>query len=405
MEISILILISFLLILAYIFDISSAFTRVPSVILLLLLGWGVRQAAVNLAITVPDLAFLLPILGTIGLILIVLEGALELEINRSKISIINKAFLLALVPMVIVALIIATVINYYELADFKTSLLNAIPFCVISSAVAIPSVRSLHKRTKELVVYESSFSDIIGVLFFNFIALNQVIDSETFLGFGYQLLMIVGVSFISILLLSFLLSRNSHHVTYAPIILLVILIYALSKQFHLPGLIFILVFGLFLGNLEELRHFKWFEVFKPAKFEKEVEKFKDITAEVTFLVRALFFILFGYLMETEELLNLETLPWATGIVSLIILIRWFILKVFYLPVKDLLFIAPRGLITILLFLSIVPDQGIPFINKSIVIQTIVLSVIIMMTGLMFIQKPGKKPLNQQYMEEVFTGEE
>lgn len=374
-------------------------------ILLLLLGWGVRQAAVNLAITVPDLAFLLPILGTIGLILIVLEGALELEINRSKISIINKAFLLALVPMVIVALIIATVINYYELADFKTSLLNAIPFCVISSAVAIPSVRSLHKRTKELVVYESSFSDIIGVLFFNFIALNQVIDSETFLGFGYQLLMIVGVSFISILLLSFLLSRNSHHVTYAPIILLVILIYALSKQFHLPGLIFILVFGLFLGNLEELRHFKWFEVFKPAKFEKEVEKFKDITAEVTFLVRALFFILFGYLMETEELLNLETLPWATGIVSLIILIRWFILKVFYLPVKDLLFIAPRGLITILLFLSIVPDQGIPFINKSIVIQTIVLSVIIMMTGLMFIQKPGKKPLNQQYMEEVFTGEE
>lgn len=380
MELSILILVSFLLLIAYIFDISAAITRIPSVILLLLLGWGVRQAALWMNITLPQLAPLLPILGTVGLILIVLEGALELEIDKSKTVIINKAFLLALIPMLIVAIALATVINYLGLADFKTSLLNVIPFCVISSAVAIPSVRYLQKKTKELVIYESSFSDILGILFFNFIALNQVIDGHTFLKFGYEFLIIIGGSLIAILLLSFLLSRINHHVSYTPIILLVILIYAISKQLHLPGLVFILVFGLFLGNLEKIKDFRWFEPFKPLKLEKEVGKFKHITGEVTFLVRSLFFILFGYLMETQEILNMETLPWAAGIVILILLIRWITLKVFNLPVKDILFIAPRGLITILLYLSIGSEQRIPIIDKSIVIQAIVLSVLTMIAG-------------------------
>jgi hypothetical protein len=37
-------------------------------------------------INLPDLTATLPVLGTIGLILIVLEGSLELELNRSKVD-------------------------------------------------------------------------------------------------------------------------------------------------------------------------------------------------------------------------------------------------------------------------------------------------------------------------------
>lgn len=386
MTTAILITICVLLLLAYVFDISSALTKIPSVILLLLLGWGVKQTVDLLNIHIPDLAPLLPIFGTVGLILIVLEGSLELELNQSKLAVIRKSSINALLPMFALAFLLAFAFQYFFQVSYKMALVNAIPFCVISSAIAIPSVRNLSAFNKEFIIYESSLSDIFGVLFFNFIALNQLISAQSFGNFGLQLLLIIVISFFSVLGLSFLLSRIKHHITFTPIILIVILIYAVSKVYHLPGLIFILVFGLFLGNLDELKRFTWIEKLRPEKLDLEVKKFKEITTEATFLIRALFFLLFGFLMEAKEILNPETLPWAAGIVLSVILVRWIALVFSKLPSSPLLFVAPRGLITILLFLAILPEQSISIVNKSLVIQAIILSVLVMMLGLMTARK-------------------
>lgn len=386
MTTAIIITICLLLLLAYVFDISSPLTKIPSVILLLLLGWAVKQTTDVFRLHIPDLNPLLPIFGTIGLILIVLEGSLELELNKSKLPVIKKSLLNALIPMFALAFLLAFAFQYFGQVSLKTAFLNAIPFCVISSAIAIPSVRNISAGNKEFTIYESSFSDIFGVLLFNFIALNRIINAGSFGNFALELLLIIGISFIAVIGLSFLLSRIKHHITYTPIILMAILIYAVSKVYHLPGLIFILVFGLFLGNLDELKQFKWMEKFRPEKLDKEVKKFKEITVEATFLIRALFFMLFGFLMEAKEILNPETIPWAVGIVASIIFIRWLALTVSTLSVSPLLFIAPRGLITILLFLAIVPEQNIPIVNKSLIIQTIILSVLVMMLGLMTAKK-------------------
>ncbi len=386
MTTAIIITICLLLLLAYIFDISSPLTKIPSVILLLLLGWLARQTTDFFQFHIPELNPLLPIFGTIGLILIVLEGSLELELNKSKISIIKKSSLNALVPMFVLAFLLAYAFQYFSQASFKTALVNAIPLCVISSAIAIPSVRNISAYHKEFTIYESSFSDIFGVLFFNFITLNEIFNVQTFGNFLLELLLIILISFIAVLSLSFLLSRIKHHVTFTPIILMVILIYAVSKVYHLPGLIFILIFGLFLGNLDELKRFRWIEKLKPEKLDKEVKKFKEITVEATFLIRALFFMLFGFLMEAKEILNPETIVWAIAIVFIIIMVRWLALKISKFSTSPLLFIAPRGLITILLFLAILPEQNIPIVNKSLIIQTIILSVFVMMLGLMTIKK-------------------
>ena len=386
MTITIIITICVLLLLAYVFDISSALTKIPSVILLLLLGWIVKQTVELFNIHIPDLNPLLPILGTIGLILIVLEGSLELELNKSKLSVIKKSSLNALIPMFALAFLFAFAFQYFSQVSYKIALVNAIPFCVISSAIAIPSVRNLSAFNKEFTIYESSLSDIFGVLFFNFIALNQIINAQSFGNFALQLLLIIVISFIAVLGLSFLLSRIKHHITFTPIILIVILIYAVSKVYHLPGLIFILVFGLFLGNLDELKRFNWIEKLRPEKLDKEVKKFKEITTETTFLIRALFFLLFGFLMEAKEILNPETIPWAAGIVLSIIIVRWIALNFSKLPSSPLLFVAPRGLITILLFLAILPEQSITIVNKSLIIQAIILSVLVMMLGLMTAKK-------------------
>ena len=395
MSIAIIITICSLLLLAYIFDISSALTKIPSVILLLITGYVVRQLTIFFGIQVPDLTPLLPIFGTIGLILIVLEGSLELELNHSKIPLIKRSFVIALLAIVVLAFGLACTFQYYEVMSFKMALLNAIPFCVISSAIAIPSVRGLTSSNKEFVIYESSLSDILGVLFFNFIAMHEVIDLYAFGHFGLQIMLVIAVSFISVLGLSFILSRIRHHVTFSPIILLVILIYAISKIYHLPALIFIFVFGLFLGNLDELKRFKWIEKLRPVKLDKEIAKFKEITIEATFLIRALFFLLFGLLMSAHEILNTETLPWAIGTVIAVIVIRFVALKVARVPLFPLVFIAPRGLITILLFIAILPSQAAALVNQSYIIQTIVLSVIVMMFGIMTNKKDRLKASVQQ----------
>lgn len=383
MTTAIIISICILLIIAYVFDLTASKTKIPSVILLLLLGWGVRQLTDLFSIEIPDLNALLPAFGTIGLILIVLEGSLELEFNRSKFSVLRKSFTVAMLSLVTLAFGLSYILHFYYGYSLKTALINVIPLCVISSAVAIPSVKNQIASNKEFIVYESSLSDIIGILFFNFMVFNESINASSFGYFGLDLLIMLIISFIATIGLSFLLSRIDHHIKFAPIVVLIILIYEISKVYHLPALLFILLFGLFLGNLDELKRFKWIDKLKPAILDKEVHKFSELVVEGTFLVRATFFLLFGFLIKTSEIINPDTLLLALFTIAAIMLIRYLLLKLFRLPVNPLLFIAPRGLITILLFVSIPPESVISDVNKSLIIQVIIISALLMMVGLMF----------------------
>ncbi|MBK8786532.1 MAG: sodium:proton antiporter [Chitinophagaceae bacterium] len=397
---AIIITICTLLLIAYIFDLTSSKTKIPSVILLLLLGWGVRQLSVALDINIPDLSRLLPIFGTIGLILIVLEGSLELELNKSKISVIKKSFIAALLPILAMSFLLAFAFQYFQTGlSLRDALTNAVPFCVISSAIAIPSVKYLSAANREFITYESSLSDIFGVIFFNFIALTELNKSHTALESGLQLLIMIGVSFFATILLAFLLSKIDHHIKFVPIVLLILLIYAIAKLYHLPALIFILIFGLFLGNLDELKRFRWINKLKPDELNVEVHKFKELITEGTFLIRTVFFLLFGYLIETAEIINSDNFLWAAGIVAVALIIRAIQFKITKIPMFPMLFIAPRGLINILLFLSIVPAQQIPLVNKSLILQVVLLSALVMMIGLV---ATGKK--KETLTEETKTDE-
>ena len=394
MTIQLIITISILLLLAYVFDITASKTKIPSVILLLLLGFGAKLVTESLNISIPNLNPILPILGTIGLILIVLEGSLELEINKSKLPLILKSSIVALIPLLVISFGIAYYLNHFEHLPLKLALASAIPIGIISSAIAIPSARNLLNNEKEFITYESSLSDIFGVIFFNFITLNDNIGSKTFGDFSLELLTMLGLSFVATLLLAGFLNKIQHHIKFVPMIILVLLIYGIAKLFHLPALIFILIFGLFIGNIDELRHYKFIQKFHPVNFTKDVHKFREITTELAFLIRALFFMLFGFLMDLGDVLNSETILFALCITLGIFIVRFMILKIFKLQTNPLVFIAPRGLITILLFLSIPISQQIEQIDKSLIIQVIILSALIMMIGLMRYKKPQIENINE-----------
>ena len=379
---AIIISICVLLLIAYIFDVSSPKTRIPSVILLLLVGWAVRQGANFLGLHIPDLSPILPVIGTVGLILVVLEGSLEVELNRSKLGLIVRSTVVALLPIILLSMLLALAFEHFDGISFRTGLLNAIPLCVISSTIAISSSQNLPTKDSEFVTYESSLSDIFGVIFFNFVVRNEVIDLSSFTEFGAQIVIILVVTVAATLGLSFLLSKIKHHVKFLPIILLIILIYTIAKMYHLPALIFIFVLGLFIGNLDKFERFRFMKRLRPEILVKEVSRLQELTKEITFSIRSLFFLLFGYLIETSELLNTNTLVWAIAISGGIFLVRFIFLKLSGQNVFPLLFIAPRGLITILLFISIPVGQTTNLVNNSLIIQLIIITALIMIIGLM-----------------------
>ena len=379
---AIIISLCLLLLISYMFDVSSPKTKIPSVILLLIVGWAVRQAADFFGISIPNLSPILPIIGTVGLILIVFEGALDLELNRSKKKLIISSISMSLIPMLVLSIGIGLAFDAIFGVDFRQGLLNAVPFAVISSAIAISSAKNLLPKDREFVIYESTFSDIFAVVLFNFIIRNEVIDGNSFVVFGWQLILILVITVIATLGLSLLMSKIRHRVKFVPIILLIILIYAIAKEYHLPALIFIFILGLFIGNLDKFKRFRFVDKLQPEIMVKEVVKLNDITTEITFSIRSLFFILFGYLINTHELLNAKTFIIATGILIGIIVLRIIGLKIARQNLNPLLYVAPRGLITILLFITIPDTERISMVNNSLVIQVIVLTALFMMVGLM-----------------------
>lgn len=379
-----------LIIIAYLFDLTAPKTKIPSVILLLSVGWASNQLLQFLNISIPDLSSLLPIFGTIGLILIVLEGSLELELKRENFPLIRKSIIASLIQTVGLSFLLAYAFYYFGDYSYKDSLLNAIPLSIISSSIAIPSVKNITKSSKEFIIYESSLSDIFGVIFFDFIALNDTIDAAAFGSFAVQILVIILISFVATLGLAFLLSKIKNHTKFIPILILLITIYAISKMFHLPALIFILLFGIILGNLDELKNIKWINKAQPEKLNTEVMKFKEIVMEGTFLIRTIFFLLFGFMMNTAEIINEESLLWSIGIVGAIFIFRLIQLLFSKLPLRPLLMIAPRGLITILLFLAISSEQTIDLVNKPLIIQVIILTSFIMMLGLITNKREKKE---------------
>jgi predicted tellurium resistance membrane protein TerC len=95
------------------------------------------------------------------------------------------------------------------------------------------------------------------------------------------------------------------------------------------------------------------------------------------------------MIETKDMIKVETLGWTFGIIAIIFIFRIIQLLISRLPLIPLLFIAPRGLVTILLFLSIAPAKQIPLINRSLIIQVIVITSLIMMIGLLLTKKDAE----------------
>ena len=80
-----------LVIVSYGFSILSARTRIPTVLMLLLLGVGIREITTAAGRYVEIPLDFIQFFGVLGLILILLEAGLDLNIHREKLPLIGRA--------------------------------------------------------------------------------------------------------------------------------------------------------------------------------------------------------------------------------------------------------------------------------------------------------------------------
>jgi len=393
----ILFVLPLLIIFSYLFDAFSRKTKFPSVILLMFTGIVVR--VISNAYGIEKLGFLddlIPVLGTVGLILIVLEGALELEIKREKLFLILKGFLAALVLLILNIVALQWVFAHVFQMNTQLAILSAIPLAIISSAVAIPSAASFLNQDREFVVYESTFSDILGIMIFNY-ALRQFETDQALIGVTPMVslfLQIIGVIVISLAItyvLFKLLREIDHHVKFFLILALLILVYAFGKLFHLPALVTIFIFGIFLSNVKSLLPRFLKNYLDLDHTEKELHEFHILTAESTFIVRTFFFLFFGFSIQLSDFNTAQPVLYGILIILIMLVLRYlyFTTTTFKLKPSSLVYMSPRGLISILLFVQLKEVSFIDLTNSP--IDERVLLIVILSSMLVMLIGTLKKP--------------
>ena len=399
-----------LIIFSYLFDAFARKTKFPAVILLIFTGIVVR--AITSAYGYDDLGFLdnlIPVLGTIGLILIVLEGALELEISKEKSVLILKGFFAALIILVLnIAALQWVFVQLFQM-DTQLATLSAIPLAIISSAVAIPSAASLLNHDREFVVYESTFSDILGIMIFNyalrqFEAQQDLIGATPLVSLFLQILGVVVISLAITYVLYRLIRQIHHHVKFFLILALLILVYAFGKLFHLPALVTIFIFGIFLSNVKSLLPNFLKTYLDLDQTENELHEFHILTAESTFIVRTLFFLFFGFSIQLTDFNSLQPLLYGVLIIIIMMLLRYlyFTVTTFKVKPSSLVYMSPRGLISILLFIQLKEVSFIDLTNSPIdervLLIVILSSMLIMLIGTL--KKSESIELDNDTEEEV-----
>jgi Kef-type K+ transport system membrane component KefB len=373
--------------LSYLFSIISRITRIPSV--LMLIGAGICMTHVagwyGIQVRIPHLA--IEILGTIGLIMIVLEAALELDVSREKLPLLRASFSSALTILVISIIGISYIFHTWLPFTWQQSLIYAIPFATVSSAIVLPSVGHLKPHKREFLIYEAAFSDIVGIMFFNAVAASAVLTIGTVLGFVGSLLASFLISFVVCALLMFLLLHHGTQVRFFLAFAVLILVYVLGKMLNLPSLITILIFGVVVNNWKLFEFDLVQERFPIVEVKKMADFLKSITAESSFLVRTFFFIVFGMSINLDCFADQDAMRFAGMVLLVLIATRFVYLRV--LNHENLfpeVLYAPRGLISVLLFYKIPAHLVSSSFKIGILVVVIVVSNLVMMVGALVYKK-------------------
>jgi len=377
--------ISIILIISYFFNLVSKKYKIPSVIILIGLGIGVRKFLDSFEIDLSTYLYeTLELLGIVGLIIIVLEATFDLKLRREKKQILIKSFIIAILYLIMTTYAIAYLLHQFLIEDFMKALTYAIPFSILSSAIIIPSLSNLSETKREFLIYESTFSEILGIMLF-YLLIESVNKqaSEIAMNVSGNIVITIISSIILSYSLVLLLQYLDDKVKLFFLIAILVMLYSIGKIFHLSSLLIILVFGLILNNHTLFFRGKIKHWVNREAITHILDDFRVVTLESSFVVRTFFFVVFGMSLDFTGIGDMSSIVLALGILILAYLIRIILFKsIVRKHIYPQVWIAPRGLVTVLLFFSIPIQLQDPNFNSTILLMVIIVTSLTMSGALL-----------------------
>ncbi len=410
-------ILSLLIIIAYAFDEIARRTKFSAVILLIFTGILARIGVeLFLGLDIQSITTMVPILGTIGLIMIILEEAVNIKISRHKLKTLLTALFTSIALLYINILLLSWIFQRFFDFDFPSSLMYSIPLSVISSAVTIPNIKGGITLDRRFFNYETSFSVILGIVSFYY-AVSQFeqnkspvatdeIASQLIL-FSLIFLVSLGLCFILIWVLRLI----QHPSKYFLILSIIFGLYSIGTIQNYPVLFIIFAFGLFISNAHLLIPSKLKSKFDFRNFETGVADFKLFTVGIGFLVRLFFSLIFGFSIVYSDFNSPWPFLYGLGLFIVLFIPRY----LFFMIFKSMIYfgktfrlvkprfefqmapmshLSPRILTSILLFIQI--DALVTFeINSRSIADKNSLLLLIVYSTLFILFGPSKSTSESQ----------
>ncbi len=306
-----------IILLGFLANLLFKWTKIPSV--LMLMGIGVFLGPVTGWLASDALLTIAPYFGTMALLIILFEGGLELDI-RTVVRQAPKAAALAVgVFVVSVVLVMAFGVFVMELSTLNALILAAV-LGATSPAICIPVVSGLSVRDeiKTIVKLESALGDVLLIVSVLLLVDFHVSGTQ---GIGSVLMSFItsfGVALVIATVTGALWSRliawmGKEPLAYMLTLGFIFLLYFMVEELHGSAAIAVLMFGLILENMQvmtdriglRLRQFFGIDI-KSEKFILN-QFIKNITEEISFLLRTFFFVYLGMLLDFDEL------TWTIGL--------------------------------------------------------------------------------------------
>jgi len=308
--------------------------------------------------------------GTLALILILFEGGLDLNI-RETLSHFPGGLLFGVVSYGLTAVAVGLVASASLGMTRRDGLLAGAVVGCTSSTIVLPVLQQwkAKKSVKIILLLESTLGDILGVLTVGFLIgvhrSGGSVVGDFLSGFFSQVAISLGVAFLIGFGWSRLLPYLSEQQFWQVLTFsMVLLLYAGTERLGGSGLLAVLGFGLALSNLPGERRTilpTLFQISQPSS--EPHEQILNFHAELSFLVRTFFFVLIGVVVQLSGLRPIW--PLMLGVIGAIYLARWISIQLCRWSWRDIgpsdrekiLWMLPRGLITIVLALEVVDVRG------------------------------------------------
>ncbi len=280
-------------------------TGLPSIPFLIVLGVVLGLLGAWVPFFAPGtLAPVTPYLTTLALIMILFHGGMEMNLVRAFGSS-GRATLLAILYFVLVTVGVAVAARFLLGFDWTGSLLFGPMIAGTSSVVIIPLAArvGLREDTSTTIALESTITDILNIVVF-FALVDVYYGRSTGLletgrdivaRFGVGLLfgVVAGIAWLAVL---YRIRREVF--TYIPTLAVAIFLYFGSETFGGSGVLSVLTMGLALGNDEHVARFVRMRM-DPKEFAELKRYLMRFQAELSFLIRAFFFVLLGLLFSPD----------------------------------------------------------------------------------------------------------